>query len=75
MSCTVTDGAVTPRMHQNAGGSDSPPPVIRLATARLPTIYGNFDVTAYLDREGKEHLLVQIGQRDGKPPVVRLHSE
>jgi GTP cyclohydrolase II len=75
MACTVTDGLIAPRVHQSTGRTDPPPLVIRLATARLPTIYGNFDVTAYLDRDGKEHLLVQIGQRDGKPPTVRLHSE
>jgi GTP cyclohydrolase II len=66
---------VAPPLHHRAGGSNPPPLVVRVATARLPTIYGNFDATAYLDRDGKEHLLVQIGQRDGKPPIVRLHSE
>jgi GTP cyclohydrolase II len=46
-----------------------------LATARLPTIFGEFEVTAYGDRHGKEHLLIRAGEPDGEPPVVRLHSE
>ena len=76
MSCTVTDGLVKSCLNHCNGDNDALlPPVIRLATARLPTIYGEFDVTAYQDRSGKEHLLLQIGERDGEPPIVRLHSE
>jgi GTP cyclohydrolase II len=76
MACTVTDGLiVSPINHYNGDNDANLPPVIRLATARLPTIYGDFDVTAYRDREGKEHLLMQIGELDGEPPIVRLHSE
>lgn len=76
MGCTVTDGLAAARMnHCNSESDASLPRVLRMATARLPTVYGDFDVTAYRDSEGKEHLLVKIGERDGKPPVVRLHSE
>jgi GTP cyclohydrolase II len=76
MGFTVVEGLVGPCLDHCNGQNDSPLPlVVRLATARLPTIYGDFDVTAYRDSEGKEHLLVWIGERDGKPPIVRLHSE
>ena len=62
MACTLTDGLVVSGLNHCNGDNDALlPPVIRLATARLPTIYGEFDVTAYRDRDGKEHLLVQIG--------------
>jgi GTP cyclohydrolase II len=76
MGLTVTEGPVAACVdHEAVGSEPARPVVIRLATARLPTIYGEFDVTAYLDRSGKEHLLLQIGERDGEPPIVRLHSE
>jgi GTP cyclohydrolase II len=76
MGFAMTDGLIASRLNHCNGMSDLPlPQVVRLATARLPTIYGDFDVTAYRDTDGKEHLLVQIGEHDGKPPIVRLHSE
>ena len=74
MTCTLTQGLAGSR-HDHGADDLGPASVTRLATARLPTIYGEFDVTAYRDRGGKEHLLVQIGKHDGKPPIVRLHSE
>ncbi len=74
MTCTMTQGLAGTR-HENGGGDPGSASVTRLATARLPTIYGEFDVTAYRDRGGNEHLLVQIGKHDSKPPIVRLHSE
>jgi GTP cyclohydrolase II len=50
--------------------------VARIDTARLPTIQGQFEVTAYRDRSGNEHLVVRMGPAAGEPPpVVRLHSE
>ena len=76
MSCTLTQGLTGPRLEHHAGATDpGQMAVTRLAKARLPTIYGEFNVTAYRDRDGKEHLLVQMGEHDGKPPIVRLHSE
>ena len=74
MTCTLTQALAGTR-HDNGVGDPGPAPVTRLATARLPTIYGEFDVTAYRDRAGNEHLFVQIGKHDSKPPIVRLHSE
>lgn len=49
--------------------------VTRVESARLPTIHGAFAVTAYRDREGKEHLVLRMGEVQGPPPLVRLHSE
>lgn len=63
----------------NGDPSDSPlqgsGPVQRLGSARLPTLYGEFTVTVYRDRGGKEHLAVYMGDLGGPPPLVRLHSE
>src|SRR5262245_33826038 len=49
--------------------------VVRVDTARLPTVYGEFQVTAYRDGEGKDHLVIGMGEPRGKPVLVRLHSE
>jgi 3,4-dihydroxy 2-butanone 4-phosphate synthase / GTP cyclohydrolase II len=75
MSTTLMDGLVDSAVHQNERDYSAEAPVIRLASARLPTIFGEFAVTAYRDRDGKEHLLIGNGVPDGEPPIVRLHSE
>jgi GTP cyclohydrolase II len=49
--------------------------VIRLASSRLPTLYGEFDLTAYEDESGKEHLMLVMGDVWGAPPLARIHSE
>jgi GTP cyclohydrolase II len=49
--------------------------ITRVGSARLPTRYGEFVVTAYRDAKGLEHLFLQMGKVDGKPPLVRIHSE
>jgi GTP cyclohydrolase II len=49
--------------------------VIRGASTRLPTEFGVFDVTAYLDLENNaEHLLLHMGEVNGSAPLVRIHS-
>jgi len=45
------------------------------ATARLPTPFAEFQLRVYLDADGKEHLLLSLGDLQGPPPIVRLHSE
>jgi GTP cyclohydrolase II len=76
MGSAVTKDLVAARHYHNGDRKDrAGTSVIRLATARLPTIFGDFNVTAYRDDDGAEHLVVQIGERDGKPPIVRVHSE
>jgi len=50
--------------------------VMRIDSARLPTKYGEFTVTAYRDENEQEHLVLSMGD-DYLPdsPLVRLHSE
>ncbi|EPI01042.1 GTP cyclohydrolase II [Enterococcus faecalis 13-SD-W-01] len=47
-----------------------------LLTVKLPTRYGDFDLTLF-EEEGKEHLLLSKGDIRGtdEPVLVRLHSE
>ncbi len=47
----------------------------RSGSARLPTAFGEFTVTAYRDQERKEHLAVRMGELSGPPSLVRIHSE
>ena len=49
--------------------------IYRSGSARLPTAFGEFTVTVYRDRDHKEHLAVRMGEVDGPPPLVRIHSE
>ena len=49
--------------------------ICRSGSARFPTAFGEFTVTVYRDRELNEHLAVRMGELDGPPPLVRIHSE
>ncbi len=49
--------------------------IYRSGSARLPTAFGEFTITVYHDREGKEHLAVRMGDLEGPPALVRVHSE
>jgi 3,4-dihydroxy 2-butanone 4-phosphate synthase/GTP cyclohydrolase II len=49
--------------------------IVRVESARLPTIHGEFEVTVYRDREGKEHVVSRMDGPIDNPPLVRLHSE
>ncbi|MEM7118804.1 MAG: 3,4-dihydroxy-2-butanone-4-phosphate synthase [Chloroflexota bacterium] len=63
---------VTPEL----SSQPSLPLVAYVDVARLPTAHGEFDAIAYLDREGREHMLLRMGDLGGEaPPLVRLHSE
>lgn len=44
-------------------------------TASLPTRFGNFEVTSYVDHDQREHLLIRMGDATNTTPLVRLHSE
>ena len=45
------------------------------ATAKLPTPFAEFQLRVYLDNEGKEHLVLSLGDLGGTPPIIRVHSE
>ena len=48
----------------------------RVAQASLPTRYGTFEMFVYDTPEHKEHVALTIGGiDDGRPVVVRVHSE
>jgi GTP cyclohydrolase II len=48
----------------------------RVAQASLPTRYGTFEMFVYDTPEHKEHVALTIGAiDDGRPVVVRVHSE
>lgn len=48
----------------------------RAAETTLPTAYGRFRVTAYKNTlTGEHHLALMMGEPNGTPPLVRLHSE
>ena len=48
---------------------------IRGASTRIPTEFGIFKGTAYVDLENNaEHLLLSMGERKSRTPLVRLHS-
>jgi GTP cyclohydrolase II len=49
----------------------------RTTCARIPTVYGTFQLCHYIDqRDGKEHLALVMGEIEGQEPLlVRVHSE
>ncbi len=48
----------------------------RIAEARLPTPFAEFRIQVYLAADGKEHVVIALGNIDGgEPPLVRVHSE
>jgi 3,4-dihydroxy 2-butanone 4-phosphate synthase/GTP cyclohydrolase II len=49
--------------------------VTRQQSAKLPTLFGEFRATVYADGEGREHVLLQMGDITSGPPLVRIHSE
>ena len=49
--------------------------VQRVFSARMPTAYGEFQVTVYHDDAGKEHVALVMGDREDSPTLVRIHSE
>lgn len=57
------------------GELEEMPAVKRVGSARLPTVHGEFQVHVYADADGKEHLVLSMGDLAGQPPLVRVHSE
>lgn len=48
--------------------------VTSIYAARMPTVYGEFHMTVY-DVDGKEHVCMSLGDPQGDPLLVRVHSE
>ncbi len=51
--------------------------VERVATAKMPTRYGNFTIHGYINKlNGEHHVALVMGDvSDGKPVLCRVHSE
>jgi GTP cyclohydrolase II len=48
----------------------------RIAEARLPTPFAEFRITVFGAADGKEHVVIALGDLKGdEPPLVRVHSE
>ncbi|MFC4251492.1 GTP cyclohydrolase II [Sinimarinibacterium flocculans] len=54
----------------------TPDPDLELiAESRLPTRHAEFRIGVYRSVDGKEHVVLSLGDLDGDPPLVRVHSE
>jgi GTP cyclohydrolase II len=52
------------------------PTVTKTSAARLPTRYGEFLSTVYVDKQGREHMTISLhDDTTTEAPLVRLHSE
>ena len=63
---------------QTIGGSRQffGPSISKVAAAKLPTAWGDFEIQAFRDHLGLEHAaLVAPRQSEAQPPLVRVHSE
>lgn len=50
--------------------------LITTPACRLPTVYGEFQMTGFVDSNGLEHAALFLGDLTiEEPPLVRLHSE
>jgi GTP cyclohydrolase II len=48
----------------------------RIAESKLPTPFAQFRVTVFGAPDGKEHVVISLGDLGGEPPpLVRIHSE
>lgn len=46
-----------------------------IAESRLPTPFGEFRISVYNAPDGKEHVVLSMGDLKGEPPLIRIHSE
>lgn len=50
--------------------------LITTPACRLPTVYGEFQMTGFVDSNNLEHAALSVGNvADGEPVLLRLHSE
>jgi len=47
----------------------------RIAESRLPTAFAEFSITVFKAGDGKEHVVISLGDLGGEPPLIRVHSE
>ncbi|MFT4046844.1 MAG: GTP cyclohydrolase II [Solimonas sp.] len=47
----------------------------RIAESKLPTPFAEFRITVFRADDGKEHVVVSLGELAGEPPLIRIHSE
>jgi GTP cyclohydrolase II len=54
----------------------SVPPLEKIASALLPTAEATFTMTVFRAEDGKEHMVLSLGDLKAEPPpLVRIHSE
>ncbi|PTU31141.1 GTP cyclohydrolase II [Stenotrophobium rhamnosiphilum] len=46
-----------------------------IAESVLPTQFGEFRISVYNAADGKEHVVLSMGDLKGEPPLIRIHSE
>lgn len=51
------------------------PMLEKIASAQLPTAEATFTMTVFRAVDGKEHMVIALGDLAGAAPLVRLHSE
>lgn len=52
------------------------PPLEKIASAKLPTAEATFTMTVFRAEDGKEHMVLSLGDLKAEPPpLVRIHSE
>lgn len=47
----------------------------RIAESVLPTVFAEFRITVFRAGDGKEHVVLSLGDLSGEPPLIRIHSE
>jgi len=47
----------------------------RIAESKLPTPFADFRLTVYRSADAKEHVVIALGDLNGEPPLIRIHSE
>lgn len=46
-----------------------------IAESKLPTQFGEFRISVYKAVDGKEHVVLSMGDLKGEPSLIRIHSE
>lgn len=47
----------------------------KIAESKLPTAFAEFRITVFRAEDGKEHVVLALGELAGEPPLIRIHSE